>query len=164
MGGGTRAGWWQTAGVVALGTMGFAAAAQADDYCCVCRGKPGKTMSAKDDLTAGAQCSVTCRRPTIPSPGKCATETPAPTAAPAAAAPSGTVLLFASDDCSGDETTVTASASRVAAGLRSFRVEAGSPASVWQQGNYAGVRTQPVGAGICISPGWEIGSVRFEGK
>jgi hypothetical protein len=74
------------------------------------------------------------------------------------------VLLFASEDCSGDASKVTASAPKPSPGMRSFMVEAGPPASVWQKADYAGMRTQPVGTGICISPGWEIGSVRFEGK
>ena len=136
--------------------------AWADDYCCICKGKPtGKTISASDDLTAGAQCSISCRRPTIPRTGKCeAAPAPAP-ATPTPAAASGTVLLYASDDCSGDATQLTASNAKVIPGRRSFMVEAGSPASVWQQADYAGARTQPVGAGICISPGWDIGSVRF---
>jgi hypothetical protein len=160
---GKRARGWHVI-VVALLASGVAGAAGADDYCCICKGKPGKSISAGDDLTAGAQCSITCRRPTIPKPGKCES---APAAAAAAAAPtppaaaSGTVLLFASEDCSGEAIKVTAAAGSVNAGMRSFMLESGAPASVWQKANYDGMRTQPVGAGICISPGWDIGSVRF---
>jgi hypothetical protein len=151
------------AGLIAIAAALAAPAAWADDYCCICKGKTtGKTISAGDDLTAGAQCSITCRRPTVPRPGKCETA-PAPTPAPAPPAAAGTVLLFASDDCSGNATKLTASSPKVA-GMRSFMVESGAPASVWQKADYAGTRTMPVGAGICISPGWEIGSVRFEGK
>ena len=132
----------------------------ADDYCCICKGKnTGKSISAGDDLSAGAQCTISCRRPTLPRTGKCEAP-PAPTAAPAAAAASGTVLLFASEDCSGDATKVTASTANVTAGMRSFAIDAGS-GSVWQKADYGGARTQPVPAGVCISPGWEIGSVRF---
>jgi hypothetical protein len=74
------------------------------------------------------------------------------------------LLLFASEDCSGDAGKVTATSGTVASGMRSFMLESGAPASVWQKADYAGPRTQPVGAGICVSPGWQIGSVRFEGK
>ena len=161
-------GRWVVAGLISMAAALSAPSAWAADYCCICKGKTtGKMISAADDFTAGAQCSVTCRRPTLPQPGKCETApapTPAATPTPAAAAASGTVLLFASDDCSGDATKVTASSSRIAGSMRSFKVESGAPASVWQKAEHAGVRTQPVGTGICISPGWEIGSLRFEGK
>jgi hypothetical protein len=156
---------WHVAAAVTLGLALGAPQAWADDYCCICKGKTtGKSISAGDDLSAGAQCSISCRRATIPKPGKCES---APAAAAAAAAPaappapaSGTVLLFASEDCSGEATKVMAAGS-VAAGKRSFMVDGTAPASVWQKADYNGMRTQPVGAGICISPGWDIGSVRF---
>jgi hypothetical protein len=172
---GYRAGAWGRAlgGAILIAIGAFAApAAWADDYCCVCKGKKkGKDIRAGDDFTAGAQCSLECRRPTRPKPGKCedvlkpeapvAAPTPAPTPATAAAPATGTVLLFASDDCSGDATKVSGTTSDLAEGLRSFTVESGGPASVWEEGDFSGRRTQPVGPTLCVSPGWEIGSVRI---
>jgi hypothetical protein len=157
--------WLSWSGAIAISALSLAAVpAYADDYCCICRGKTeGKTISAGDELSAGAQCSITCRRPTRARPGKCEAATP-PAAPPAAAAPAGSAMLFASDDCSGTGSKATASTAKLAGGIRSFMVDAGAPASVWQNADYNGSRTQPVGPGICISPGWEIGSLRFEGK
>ena len=153
------------AAVIALAFV--ATHARADDYCCTCKGKPGKTISASDDFTAGAQCSMSCKRPTLPRAGACE-PAPAPTApaTPAAApsAPSGTLLLFASEDCSGDSTKVSGNAGSVAGGMRSFMVESGGAASAWQKADYTGAQVQPVAPGNCISPGWEIASVKFQGK
>jgi hypothetical protein len=133
----------------------------ADDYCCTCKGKPGKTISAADELTAGAQCSIQCKRPTLAKAGTCeAGSTPA--AAPSAQG--GSVALFASDDCSGDAMRISGTSATVAAGMRSYMVESGGTASAWQKANYAGAQVQPVGAGSCISPGWDIGSVKLGEK
>ena len=163
---GTRRGDSHALAAITIGLALSGSQAWAADYCCICKGKTtGKTLSASDDFTAGAQCSLECRRATLAKPGKCET---APATAPAATAPAGDgagiLLLFASEDCSGSELRVSATTPKVAGGMRSFRVESGGGASVWQQGDFGGPRTQPVGAGICVSPGWEIGSVRFEGR
>lgn len=141
---------------LALGTP----AAFADDYCCICKGKTkGKTFSAADDLTAGAQCSITCRRPTLPRPGACdAPQAPAPEAG---SARTGAALLYASDDCTGDGSRVSGSTAKVAAGMRSLMIESGAPVGVWQKADYSGVQLQPVAPGTCISPGWDIGSLKF---
>jgi hypothetical protein len=152
--------------VVSIGLALGASQLWAEDYCCICKGKTkGKSISAGDEFTAGAQCSLECKRPTLPKAGKCETApAAAPTAAPAADAASGTVLLYASEDCSGDASKVTGTSAKIAGGMRSFMIESGVPASVWQKESYSGAQVQPVGPGICVSPGWEIGSVRFEGK
>lgn len=153
--------------LIAVAAGGLATpAAWAEDYCCTCKGKKkGKNIDADDDFAAGMQCTLECRRPTLPKPGKCqeapkpTTPAAAPTPAPATA--TGTVLLFASEDCSGDATRVAASTAGLPDGLRSFSVESGGPASVWEDGDYSGRRTRPVGPTICVSPGWEIGSLRL---
>jgi hypothetical protein len=151
--------WFRLGTVAALALAAWGA--QADEYCCTCKGKPGKTISAGDELTAGAQCSIQCKRPTIAKAGACESG-----AAPAAtsAAKGSSVALFASDDCSGDATRISGSSATVAAGMRSYMVESDGSASAWQKANYAGAQVQPVGGGSCISPGWEIGSVRFGEK
>ena len=168
MRGHTRTGW-QVIGAAAIAMTLASAGALGESYCCICKGKTtGKTINAADELTAGAQCSISCMRPTMARPGACeaasapAPATPATTPAPSAA--TGTVLLFASDDCSGDGTKVSGSAARVVAGMRSVLIESGGPASVWQKADYSGAQLQPVGPGTCISPGWEIGSVKFQGN
>ncbi len=164
--------------LAAAGVM-YAAPAMAGDYCCLCKGKTtGKDLQASDDVSAGLECTLSCKRPTLPRSGKCeappattpAAPAPAASAAPAQA-PAGTgtsVLLFASDDCSGDAKKVSASSPNLAdqsiSGARSFMVESGSPASVWQKPGYSGAQVEPVGAGLCVSPGWEIAGVRVQGQ
>jgi hypothetical protein len=42
----------------------------------------------------------------------------------------------------------------------SFAVDSGAPASAFAQANYGGMRTQPVAASICVSPGFPISAIR----
>jgi hypothetical protein len=149
--------------------------AQAKDYCCICRGQTaGKAIDADDDFSATLECSVMCKRPTKPNNGACevAAAPPAPAApqAPAAtqaAVPTpaaGRVLLFKSENCSGDALAVTQSTARLSgamAGMRSFSVESGGPAAVFEKPDFGGARTERVGPSICVSPGWEIVGVRI---
>jgi hypothetical protein len=157
---------------VVLGLL--AGAVQAADYCCVCRGQTaGKTLSASDELSAGVECSVMCKRPTRAKPGQCA-QPSAPAAAPAAAAPSAapavpnSVLLYASEDCSGDAKSVSASSAKLSdqgiTGIRSFSVASGLPAAAFEQPDFAGARSEPVAAGLCVSPGWEVAGIRLLGQ
>jgi hypothetical protein len=75
------------------------------------------------------------------------------------------VLLFASEDCSGSPTRINASTPQLAGGTaRSFAVESGLPASAWQKAEYSGAKTELVGPSICVSPGWEIASIRLQGQ
>ncbi|MCC7548472.1 MAG: hypothetical protein IT532_11965 [Burkholderiales bacterium] len=153
-----------------------ASVAWADDFCCECRDKKTYAIEADDDLAAGLECSLKCKRPTRAKAGKC----PAPPASstPGAAqqsqagattpASSGSVVLYASEDCSGDGKRVSTSTAALSgagiAGARSYMVESGPGVSVWEKADYAGRKVEAVGPGICISPGWEVGSVRFSGQ
>ena len=146
---------------------GLSAAAQSADYCCVCQGQAaGKTIRAFSRGIAVAQCTLECEDLTDVTPGKCAPAPAAPTPAAAAAEPSaaaaGVVLVYKSDDCSGDALRLTGSADKLDAGLRSFRVESGPPASAYEQAGYAGRYCEPVGASMCISPGFAIRSIRLQ--
>jgi len=152
-----------------------AATAWSADFCCQCRDKKLHAIEASDELTAGVECSIKCKRPTRAKAGKC--EAPpasaAPSAAPsqaAAAAPAaaGSIALYASEDCSGDGKRVAVSTASLAdagvAGARSMMVEAGGPAGAWEKAQYGGRKLEMVGRGVCVSPGFEIGSVRFAGQ
>jgi len=150
-----------------------AASASADDFCCQCKGGDKSfSVEASDELTAGLECSLKCKRPTRAKAGKCAAPAQAPAAASApTAAASGkgnSMKLFGSDDCSGEGKSVSASTPRLAdagiAGARSYQVETGAAAGVWEKADYAGRKVEMVGPGLCVSPGWEIGSVRFPGQ
>lgn len=113
---------------------------------------------------AVGQCSLECGGFTNVSSGKCASP-PAAVTAPAAAAPpapAGVVLVYKSEDCSGEALRLSASTARLDPGLRSFAVESGAPASAWAQADYAGSHTEPVGPSVCLSPGFEIRSVRLK--
>jgi hypothetical protein len=77
------------------------------------------------------------------------------------------VLLFASADCSGNPTRINASTPKLAdqsIAAHSFAVESGLPASAWQKAEYSGANTELVRPSICVSPGWEIASVRLQGQ
>jgi hypothetical protein len=151
----------------------WSAPAQAKDYCCICKGQStGKAVDADDEFTATLQCSLLCKRPTQPKDGACEVAAappapapvPAPTPAAAPAPTAGRVLLFKSEDCSGDATAVTQSTGRLAgslAGMRSFSVESGAPAAVFEKPDFSGARTGRVAPSICVSPGWEIAGVRI---
>jgi len=168
----TRVGIGWTAGVAGL--MLVALSAQAADFCCTCRGQTtGKTLSAADELSASFDCTLACKRPTRPKPGACEAAPASPAAAPAAAAPAPptvatTVLLYTSEDCTGDAKSVSASTPKLAdqgiAGIRSFSVASGLPAAAFETAGYAGASTQPVGATLCVSPGWEVAGIRLQGQ
>jgi hypothetical protein len=160
-------------GFIAGGLWLLAGAVQAVDYCCVCRGQTtGKTLSASDELSAGVECSVVCKRPTRPKPGQCpapsAPPPPAPAAAPTTPAAANSVLLYASEDCTGDAKSVSASSAKLSdqgiTGIRSFSVASGLPAAAFEDPGYGGARSEPVGAGICVSPGWEVAGIRRLGQ
>lgn len=147
----------------------FTAPVYAADYCCTCKGQAsGKTMEAFNRGMAVGQCSLECGAFTNVTSGKCAAPpaavAPAPAAAPppAPASASGVVLVFKSEDCSGDAVRLTGSTARLEPGIRSFQVESGAPASAWAQADYVGLHSEPVGPSICISPGFEIASVRLK--
>jgi hypothetical protein len=72
------------------------------------------------------------------------------------------VRAYKSDDCSGDAVRVTGSTANLGSGVRSFAVESGASASAWAQADYAGRHTEPVGPTICVSPGFEIRSIRLQ--
>lgn len=148
--------------VVALSAV--AVTGWAADFCCRCKDKKSYDIVANDELTAGLECSLKCKRPTRAKAGKC--EAPAAAAQPdVAAGKAGSALLYASEDCSGDGRRVTATAANLRtagiAGTRSYLIESGAAAG-WEKADYAGRKVELVGAGICVSPGFEIGSIRFQ--
>lgn len=149
----------------------LAAPARSAEYCCICKGQgAGKTIEGFNRGMAVGQCSLECGSFTNVTSGKCAAPpaaVPAPPAAvpaPAAAPPppTGAVLAYKTDDCSGDAVRVTASTASLDSGLRSFTVESGAPASAWAQTGYAGSHTEPVGPTLCVSPGFEIRSIKLQ--
>jgi len=155
----------------AVALSAVALSAWADDFCCQCRDKKTFAIEASDELTAGVECSIKCKRPTRAKAGKC--EAPPAAAAtaqpdPASSAKGGGLALFASEDCSGEGKRVSASTEKLAdagiSGARSYMVESGQGASVWEKAGYSGRKVEPVGVGVCVSPGWEIGSVQLTGK
>ena len=157
--------------LLVAGMAGLAVySANAADFCCVCKGQStGKSIQAGDDLAAGFQCSVVCRRPTIPKAGACeaaGTQPPAAVAPPTAAA--AAVLLYKSEDCSGGPATLAKSTGNLAeqsiTGIYSFSVQAGGPASVWEKVGYSGQHTEFVGPTLCVSPGWEIKGLQLKGQ
>jgi len=160
--------------VCSLAVLSLAAASTwADDFCCQCKGGDKSfSVEAGDEFTAGLECSLKCKRPTRAKAGQCAApaQAPAVSSAPTAAdsGKGNSIKLFASDDCSGEAKSVSASTARLAdagiAGARSYQVETGAAAGVSEKADYAGRKVEMVGPGLCVSPGWAIGSVRFLGQ
>jgi hypothetical protein len=155
--------------LAAAGLLASAGMLHAADYCCVCkRQTAGKTISATSKILATGQCSLECGNFTNASPGKCAEPAPGATptaaAAPTASAVGGAVVLaYQSPDCSGNPVRVTASTTRVAqSGVLSFQVESGASASVFEKADYGGRGTAPVAPTLCVSPGFEIQSIRMQ--
>jgi hypothetical protein len=110
--------------------------AQAADYCCVCKGQPtGKSIEAPARAVA---------------------------AAPSATGGSGVVLAYKSEDCSDSPIRVAGSTARLEQGVRSFQVESGAPASAWEKPDYAGRHTEFVAGSICVSPGFDIQSIKLQ--
>jgi hypothetical protein len=140
-------------------------AAQAAQYCCPCKGGEPETVDASDDMKASFQCTVACKRFTLARPGACeqaAAPAASPAAAPAAAPASGGVMVYRSADCSGDALRLDKSTAQLEQGaFYSFAVESGAPASAFAQANYSGMRTQPIGPSICVSPGFSISAIRL---
>jgi hypothetical protein len=129
-------------------------------YCCPCKGGPAQSIDVGDDLKASFECTVACKRFTLARPGACEPAA-APVPAAAVTTSSSTVLIYRSDDCSGEALKLDKSTAQIEHnGFYSFAVESGGPASVFAQANYAGVRTAPVAPTICISPGFSIASMR----
>jgi hypothetical protein len=140
---------------------------QAADYCCVCKGQAtGKTIEAAARAVALGQCSLECGGFTNVTSGKCTAPppaaTPAPPAATSASGGTGVVLAYNSEDCSDSPIRVTGSTARLELGVRSFQVESGTPASAWEKPDYAGRHTELVAGSICVSPGFDIRSIKLE--
>ena len=165
--------------LVAVGLLASAGLVHAADYCCRCKSQTGgTTLDAPNRAVAIGQCSVECGGFANVVPGKCAAPppaatpapatpppaaTPAPAAPPTPRAPGGVVLAYQSADCSGDPIRVAGSTARLAqTGVLSFRVESGASASAWEKTDYAGRGTAPVAPSICVSPGFEIQSIRLQ--
>ena len=154
--------------VAAVGLSAVAGLAQSAEYCCTCQGQTaGKTVEAFNRGMAVGQCSLECGGFTNVTSGKCKAPPPAATAPAAAAATpapaaASVVLAYKSEDCSGTATRVTGSTAGLDSGLRSFLVESGPPASAWEQPDYAGRHTEPVGPSICVAPGFDVRSIKLQ--
>lgn len=160
------------AGLAIVAFQIAAAPVWAKDFCCPCENGQMISVDERNSMMATMKCSLMCKDATRAVSGQCKVAAAEPPKAPAAeAAPvqkgaaGGEVLLFATDDCSGDSKTVTASSSDISSlaadGLYSFQVASGGPASVWSNIGFAGSRTQPVVPSLCVSPGFQIKSVRI---
>lgn len=167
---------WKVVRNLAVGgamMLGINGALFAADFCCQCNKDKAISIEANDDITGGLECSVKCKKPVKAKAGKCvapgAKPAPADTApaAPGAAQANaaGTVSVFASEDCSGDAKTITASAAKLAdrgaTGIRSYRVESGAPAAGFEKADFGGRKIEPVGVGLCVSPGFEVNAIRI---
>jgi hypothetical protein len=154
-----------TRGLAAAALSVVAAPVQSAEYCCTCEGQAeGKTIESFNRGMAVGQCSLECGAFTNVTSGKCAPPPAVPTPAAAAPPPSstGVVLIYKSEDCSGGAVRLSASAARLDPGIRSLSVESGAPVSAWAQPDYAGPHTEPVGPSICVSPGFEIRSIKLQ--
>ena len=151
-------------GLAIAAAMLWAAPGWGKDYCCVCGNGEMTSVDERNSTMAAVKCSLICKDATSAVSGKCKVAAAEPVPSKSAAA-SGEVMLFATEDCSGNAATVTASSNDLAAlaadGLFSFQVLSGGPASVWSETRFSGARTQPVGPTLCVSPGWRIKSLRI---
>lgn len=147
-----RSGYLVTFAVLLAGSWlaGPAAAAQ---YCCTCRDNTQHQLDESNKAAAAAVCSLRCKRVTVPREGAC--EAPA-----ARSAGATSILLYGSEDCSGQATRLDKSNPRVSGSFRSYQVEAGAAVTVWEKADYAGANTQPVVGSFCVSPGWGIAAVK----
>jgi hypothetical protein len=148
-----------------MAVLGVAAtSAHADDYCCTCKNeKTGTTINASSRASAVIKCVQQCLQPGIVTAGKCeAASAAAPTAAAPIAATS--VMLYRSEDCSGEPARVGKSTPNLKAvgidGIRSMSLESGGPAAGWRKPDFGGRSTGYMAPTICVSPGFEIQSVR----
>ncbi len=148
---------------IAAVALSWAAPGWGKDYCCSCENGEMISVDERNSMMASMKCSLLCKDATPAVAGQCkaAATVPAPTPKAAGAE----VALFATEDCSGNAATVTASSNDLASlatdGLYSFQVLSGSPASVWSGTSFSGSRTQPVGPSLCVSPGWRIKSLKI---
>lgn len=136
----------------------------AAEYCCTCDGDTsGKTIEASSRISALGKCSVQCGKLSIVSSGQCAVA-----ATPVPAGMATVVLLFKSEDCSGDPATVSKSTPTLndagIDGIYSMSVESGDPAAGWEKRDFGGRTTGLMGPTICVSPGFEIQGVRIGGR
>jgi len=149
---------------------GAFSAIEAAEYCCTCKGQTtGKTLDAGNRGVAVGQCSLECGAFTNVTSGKCSSPAPAPspaaapTPAPSTSEAAGSlVLAYKSEDCSGEALRVTGSTARLEGRIASFQVDAGAPASAWEKPDYAGRHTELVGPSICVSPGFDIQSIKLK--
>jgi hypothetical protein len=154
---------YQTSISVFVAGLLFAATAQAGDYCCTCKEETtGKSIEAPNRTLASAKCSLQCGGLALVTSGKCAVP------APAASAGSTSVLLYKSDDCSGDPARVSQSTPNLKAvgidGIQSMSVESGEAAIGWEKPDFGGRGTGYMAPSICVSPGFEIQGVRIGGR
>lgn len=121
-------------------------------------------VDERSSMMASMKCSLLCKDATRAVSGQCQVAAAEPAPAQAGGT-SGEVMLFTTADCSGNLVTVTASSndlsSLAADGLYSFQVLSGGPAGVWSDIGFSGTRTFPVAPSLCISPGWQIKSLRI---
>jgi hypothetical protein len=167
-------------GIGAAAMWGPVVASRAADYCCVCNKDKSISIEASDELKGGFECSIKCKKPTRAKAGKCPAPGAgaAPPGTPAAprsspAAPSdgssqagaSKISLFSSEDCTGEAKSVSASTANLAdrgiAGIRSYRVDAGEVAAAFEKADFSGRRVEPVGVGLCVSPGFDVGAIRL---
>lgn len=162
----------KTLSVMGLGAAlmwGVAGGARAADFCCPCSQSKSISIEAHDQLTASLECAVKCMHATKAKAGKCQAPgtAPAPSAAPAASdskprASGNKVSLFSSEDCSGEAKSVTETSARIGtAGLRSYRVDSGEMATAFEKADFGGRHVEPVGVGLCVSPGFDVNAVRI---
>lgn len=149
--------------VAVAAALSWAAPGWGKDYCCPCESGEMISVDERNSMMASMKCSLLCKDVTTAVTGQCkvAAAEPAPTQKAGAAE----VALFATEDCSGNASAVTASSNDLAPlaadGLYSFQVLSGGPASVWSGTSFSGTRTQPVGPSLCVSPGWRIKSLKI---
>ncbi len=144
-----------TTGLLALAS----GTASADPFCCECKDGKKHLLDESNVASAGAKCSLKCRRPTLPSKGSCEAPAPAAAAPAPSAAASAAASFFKSENCSGDAVKAAKSNVQLAEGIYSYQVDSGM-VSAYEKPNFGGASTRPVVGSMCVSPGWAIGSVK----
>lgn len=151
-------------GLIIAAALLWTAPGWGKDYCCPCENGEMISVDERNSMMATVKCSLLCKDATRAVSGQCkaAAAEPAPAQKPGAG---GEVLLFTSEDCSGNPAAVTASSNDLsplaADGLYSFQVLSGGAASVWSGTGFSGARTEPVAPSLCVSPGWRIKSLKI---
>jgi len=150
--------------IIVVAAMLWTAPGWGKDYCCPCENGEMISVDERNSMMASMKCSLLCKDATRAVSGQCQVAAAEPAPAKEGGS-SGEVTLFTTADCSGNPVTVTVSSndlsSLAADGLYSFQVQTGGPASVWSDIGFAGTRTYPVAPTICISPGWQIKSLKI---